>query len=312
MSDTSIGAVEVDERSVIAAGHRLSWLEAGPEEAHPLVLIHGLAEGSHTWQTALPRLARNHRIIAVDLIGHGRSAKPELADYSIPGMAAHVRDLLRLLEIENATIVGHSLGGGIAMQVSYLWPELAGRLVLVASGGLGRSVSPLLRLLSLPGPTRWLMSLVLTQRTSELLDRIREHLPPNPVIDDLAETTSNLADPATRTAFLRVTRSVLGIEGQRVSALDRVHLASVLPTLIVWGERDWIIPVGHGHRAHAMIEHSRLEIFDHSGHFPHIDATGRFVALLEEFIEDTDPSTEGTAQLVQRLREEPPEVPRPA
>src|ERR1700741_3769969 len=119
-------------------------------EGPPVVLIHGMVNSSRHWEQVALRLAERHQVIAPDLIGHGDSAAVR-GDYSLGAHAASIRDLLSVLGIDRATIVGHSLGGGVAMQFFYQFPQRTERLVLISSGGLGREVSPLLRGAALPG-----------------------------------------------------------------------------------------------------------------------------------------------------------------
>ena len=129
-------------------GHRVGYLRAG--EGPLVVLIHGITSSSEVWREVMLQLAERHTVIAPDLLGHGRSAKPR-GDYSLGAYASGIRDLLGVLGFERGTAVGHSLGGGIAMQFAYQFPEYCERLVLMSSGGLGREVNPLLRAATLPG-----------------------------------------------------------------------------------------------------------------------------------------------------------------
>src|SRR3954464_2407235 len=129
-------------------GHRVEYRIAG--SGPPVVLIHGMVNSSRHWEQVALRLAPHHTVVAPDLIGHGASATPRGA-YSLGAHAASIRDLLTAIGIDRATIVGHSLGGGVAMQFFYQFPQRVERLVLVSSGGLGREVSPLLRSAVLPG-----------------------------------------------------------------------------------------------------------------------------------------------------------------
>src|ERR1700748_49055 len=129
-------------------GDRVAYRDAGAGEA--LLLIHGMAGSSATWRAVLPQLSKKYRVIAPDLLGHGESAKPR-SDYSLGAFAVGLRDLLDELGVDSATVVGHSLGGGIAMQFLYQHPEYCRRLVLISSGGLGQDVGLILRLLSAPG-----------------------------------------------------------------------------------------------------------------------------------------------------------------
>jgi pimeloyl-ACP methyl ester carboxylesterase len=129
-------------------GHRVIYRIAG--SGPPVVLIHGMVNSSRHWEAVALRLADNYTVIAPDLIGHGDSATPR-GDYSLGAHAASIRDLLAVIGIDRATIVGHSLGGGVAMQFFYQFPQRTERMVLVSSGGLGREVSPMLRGAALPG-----------------------------------------------------------------------------------------------------------------------------------------------------------------
>lgn len=292
------------ERSLHVNGLDLAWRESGPATGQPVVLIHGLAESAPTWDPVAAELAaRGHRVIAVDLLGHGRTSKPQIGDYSIPGLAVVVRDLLLLLELEQVTLVGHSLGGGVALQLAYLWPGLVGRVVLVASGGLGRTVGAMLRALSLPVPMGALMSVALNRLTARAVRRLHRRLgSDHPKTEDWVRIFEGLSDADTRRAFLRVVRGSIDPGGQQVAAIDRLHLADAQPLLILWGDDDAVIPVGHGRRAHAIVADSRLEILEGTGHFPHLDHPQRVAQAITRFLEDTEPSPLGIPDLAARLR----------
>jgi len=268
-------------------GHDVGYRRAGAGEA--IVLIHGLAGSSRTWSGVMPALARTHDVIAPDLLGHGESAKP-MGDYSLGAFASGLRDLMSALDVPSATIVGQSFGGGVAMQLAYQHPELCDRLVLVGSGGLGREVSWLLRLMTLPGAEQ-LMPLVFPRvvancgsSVGDLLHRVGLRAPH---LSELWRAYCSLAGAENRKAFVRTIRGVIEPGGQSVSALDRLYLAAHVPTLIVWGDRDDIIPVEHAYTAHETIPGSRLEILEGTGHFPHVEAPDRFVAVLTDFLDTT-------------------------
>lgn len=278
-------------RDLTIHGHRVTYRTAG--EGPVLLLIHGMAGSATTWKHVMPALSKAFTVLAPDLLGHGRSAKGA-GDYSLGALASSLRDLLVALGHERASIVGQSLGGGVALQLAYQFPERCERLVLVGSGGLGREVNRLLRLLSLPG-SEAVLSLACSaplRRAIEGAARLpsRLGLHPAPVIAELWRSYASLGDEDTRRAFLRTLRAVIDRRGQAVSATNRLHLAAQLPTLIVWGGDDPIIPVEHAYEAHAAIEGSRLEIFDGVGHYPHVEAPERFVAVLTDFIETTLPA----------------------
>ena len=274
-------------------------------EGPAVVLIHGMAGSSDTWEPLLEPLGRAATVVAPDMPGHGASAKPR-GDYSLGALASGIRDLLIMLGIERATIVGHSLGGGVAMQFAYQFPERCDRLVLVSSGGLGREVSALLRSLSAPG-AEYVLALGCSPRVRNAGIKIggwlsKVGIRSTPALSEIWRSYSSLSDPETRTAFLHTLRSVIDVGGQRVSALDRLYLASEVPTLIVWGDRDPLIPVAHGREAHEAMPGSRLEIFAGSGHFPHRDAPERFASLLADFIATSEPAAISIDRIRERLR----------
>jgi pimeloyl-ACP methyl ester carboxylesterase len=277
-----------------------------------VVLVHGITSSSATWERVMPALAERHTVIAPDLLGHGKSAKPR-GDYSLGAYASGIRDLLVALGHDRATFVGHSLGGGVAMQFSYQFPELSERLVLVDSGGLGRDVSLLLRAATLPGSELVLPLLAKPQ----LLDAgravgrwlNRAGLGLRTDIEEIARGHASLADREAREAFIHTLRSIIEPGGQRVSATDRLYLAENVPFLIIWGALDKVIPVQHGRRAHQQVPGSRLEVFPESGHFPQLDEPERFVETLTRFIESTAPSEFDPARLRQLLEHGGTEAP---
>ncbi len=230
--------------------------------------------------------------------------RPGGGDYSLGSLAAGLRDLLVTLGHERATLVGHSLGGGIAMQFAYQFPEITERLVLVSSGGLGREVSPVLRAAALPGADLFIAATAGPGRIAgSALARgfATIGLHPSADIAEVARGYASLGDPGHRAAFLATLRAVVGTEGQRVEAGDRLYLAGGVPVLIVWGRRDRIIPVAHGESAHKAIPGSRLEVFDAAGHMPQLEVPARFVAVLERFVEETEPAQWSSAEWRSRL-----------
>jgi pimeloyl-ACP methyl ester carboxylesterase len=291
----------IEPRRVSLHGRSLRYLQAGSGPV--LLMIHGMAGTCDNWQAVIEPLAQRHTVIAPDLPGHGESA-PGAGDYSLGALAAVLRDLLVALGHERATLVGHSLGGGIAMQFAYQFPELAERLVLVCSGGLGPEVNPVLRAAALPGANLFIAATAGPGRVagSALARGLASiGLRPSADVAEVARGYASLTDPGRRSAFLSTLRSVVGTEGQRVEAGDRLYLTDGVPVLIIWGRRDRIIPVAHGERAHQTIAGSRLEIFDTAGHMPQLEAPGRFVAVLERFLGETQPARWSSAQWRSRL-----------
>ncbi|MEA2310960.1 MAG: hypothetical protein QOE28_928 [Solirubrobacteraceae bacterium] len=284
----------LDRREILLHGHRVHYRAGG--EGPVLVLIHGITSSSVSWEPVLPLLAERFTVVAPDLLGHGESAKPQ-GDYSLGAFACLVRDLMVAIGHESATVVGHSLGGGIAMQVAYQFPELVERFVLVSSGGLGRQVSPFLRAVTLPG-SELVLPLVASQQVIGVGGAIARAvgklgLRTGADLSEIARGIASLNDLEARRAFVHTARSVIDPGGQRVDARDRLYLAAKVPSLLVWGERDPIIPVRHGVRAQTLMPGSRLELFEDAGHFPHIDDPLRFARVLSDFVSTTEPARIG-------------------
>ena len=280
------------EQQEITVHGRLVKYRIGGEG--PLVLlIHGMAGSATTWKQVMPALSERFTVLAPDLLGHGDSDKSK-GDYSLGAMASTLRDLIVALGYKRATVVGQSYGGGIALQFAYQYPERCERLVLVNAGGLGSEVNPVLRLLTMPGSAALLLVATAppVRRIVEMIGRIalRKKLDTATVIPELWRSYTSLGDVEARRAFLRTLRAVIDRRGQAVSAHDKLHLAAGMPTLIIWGEEDGIIPVEHAHAAHALIRGSWLEIIEGVGHYPHCEAPDRFVTALTEFIESTRPA----------------------
>ena len=283
---------EVRQDEITAYGHRVCFKVAG--DAGPvLVLIHGITGSSAHWEPIMPLLAERFIVIAPDLLGHGESAKPR-GDYSLGAYATGVRDLLIALGHPRATVVGHSLGGGIAMQFAYQFPERCDRLVLMSSGGLGEEVHLLLRAGTLPGAELVLPILAsgkvrrAVAGLGGVLGALR--LQPGPDIAEVARGIGSLAESDARWAFVHTLRAVIDHRGQRVSAVDRLHLAEQMPSLIVWGERDPIIPVAHGRSAQGAMPGSRLELLPGAGHFPQLEDPVLVARILTDFMESTRPA----------------------
>ncbi|MEV0080403.1 alpha/beta fold hydrolase [Nocardia neocaledoniensis] len=273
-------------------GYRRAFRMAG--SGPPLLLIHGISDSSATWSPVFDALAEHYTVIAPDLLGHGESAKPR-ADYAIAAYANGMRDLLSVLGIERATLVGHSLGGGIAMQFVYQFPERVQRVALVCPAGMGAGVHPAFRLATLPGAGPGLMAVTswpVRTAVRAAIPVVRElgGLGLGPDSDYVLRLYGQLSETGARNAFLRTIRAAADRRGQSITMLDRGYLAAHLPTLIIGGTRDTVIPSVHAERAHRAFPGSLLEIFEGAGHFPHHHDPDRFAKLLHAFIEQTDPA----------------------
>lgn len=277
--------VRMAPRTVRLHGHDLSYVDNG---SGPVVLfIHGILGSQQQWARLVDRVDDDHRVLVPDLFGHGESDKP-VGDYSLSAHAATMRDLLDHLGIERVTLVGHSLGGGIAMQFFYLFPERVERLVLVSSGGLGREVNIVLRSATLPGAAQVLSVLASAPVVSqvEALGRGASRLGWRPGSDLSAiwRGFSSLGDRGSRSAFLATTRAVIDVGGQTISAHDHLEGALPIPTLIVWGSKDRMIPVAHALSVQSALPDCRVEVFEGAGHFPHLDDPSRFARVLRDFV----------------------------
>jgi pimeloyl-ACP methyl ester carboxylesterase len=282
--------VTFEARQIELHGHEMIYRIAG--DGPPVVLIHGMVNSSRHWESVALRLAEAYTVIAPDLIGHGDSASVR-GDYSLGAHAASIRDLLAVIGVERSTIVGHSLGGGVAMQFFYQFPQRTERLALVSSGGLGREVSPLLRGAALPGASALLWLAAHPRLLSALSDageRMRKRGSGKGVyLQAIARALQPLESPGARSAFLHTLRAVIDFRGQRISANDRLYLLGPMPTLLVWGERDNTIPLSHGRRAHRSIPGSRFETLPKAAHFPHLEDPEGLAAVLRDFLETTEP-----------------------
>lgn len=271
-------------------GHRVIYRMAG--SGPPVVLIHGMVNSSRHWESVALGLAAEHTVIAPDLIGHGDSAAVR-GDYSLGAHAASIRDLLAALGVDRATIVGHSLGGGVAMQFFYQFPQRTERLVLVSSGGLGREVSPLLRGAAIPGAAALVWAAAHPRVLAALWeagDRLqRRGRGVGVYLQAIVRALRPLEHRGARRAFLQTLRSVIDARGQRVNARDRLYLLESLPTLIVWGQRDNTIPLRHGREAQGLIPGSRFETLPNAAHFPHIEDPVGLTEVLLEFLRTTEP-----------------------
>ena len=302
--------MEAAVQHVSIHGHDVAYRMEGAGPV--LLLLHGIAGSSRTWRDAIPRLTDRFTVLAPDLTGHGQSDKP-VGDYSLGAFASGIRDLMEVFDIDRATVVGQSFGGGVAMQFAYQYPERCERLVLVDSGGLGREVNWMLRLVALPASEYVmpvLFSSFIRDQGDALLRAFNERGFRLSHLTEIWSAYASLAEADNRRAFARTVKSVIDPGGQTVSAMDRLYLASAMPTLIIWGDRDGIIPVSHAYAAHEAIPESRLVVIEGVGHFPLIEAPEQFADELVDFIDTTEPAHIG-AEDRRRLIRARAEVPRP-
>lgn len=286
-------------------GYKRAFRIAG--EGPAILLIHGIGDNSTTWDTVQAKLAQRFTVIAPDLLGHGKSDKPR-ADYSAAAYANGMRDLLSVLDIERVTIIGHSLGGGVAMQFAYQFPHLVERLILVGAGGVTKDVNVVLRLASLPmgseamAVLRLPLVLPAVQLAGRILGLAIGSTDLGRDVPEMLRILDDLPEPMASAAFSRTLRAVVDWRGQIVTMLDRCYLTEAIPVQIIWGSKDVIVPVRHAEMAHAAMPGSRLEVFERSGHFPFHDDPPRFIDVVQRFIDTTAPAEYDPVALRQLLR----------
>jgi pimeloyl-ACP methyl ester carboxylesterase len=277
---------------VVIHGHRRAYVKVGSGPA--LLLLHGMGCDHTTWSPVIRRLARRYTVIAPDLLGHGRSDKPR-ADYSVGGYANGMRDLLTVLGIDKVTVVGHSLGGGVAMQFAYQFPERTERMVLVAPGGLGPEVTPIIRAVTLPG-FRTAMGVVTLPGLRQvavgaLRGLSRSTIPGARDLDEIAAIIEGLRDPGQRRALQHVVRACVDLQGQIITMVDRAYLTQEMPMCVIWGTHDRVIPSAHADHVKRIAETAQVSMVGNAGHFPHRDQPDQFVKTLNRFISNTRPAT---------------------
>ncbi len=282
---------ESDVQHVTIHGHRRAYVKKGSGPA--ILLLHGMACDHTTWLPIIDKLAEKHTVIAPDMLGHGRSDKPR-ADYSVGGYANGMRDLLTVLGVDRVTVVGHSLGGGVAMQFAYQYPERTERLALIAPGGLGSEVTPIIKAVTLPGfhsvmavltmpGLRHLISATMRKLNTFDHSTLRD-------LGEIADIIDHLNDPRERRALAHVVRACIDLRGQIITMVDRAYLAQELPMCVLWGEDDMVIPPSHAQHIRQLVPEARVHVVPGVGHFPHKDAPDQTVEVLQRFVAETTPA----------------------
>jgi pimeloyl-ACP methyl ester carboxylesterase len=285
-----VSAPRVEHEDVLLDRYHFHLRRMRPTDvphAPTMVLMHGIIDSSVSWEPVMPRFAEYADVIAPDLLGHGRSDKPR-SDYSVGAHTNHLRDLLDARGHDRIVLVGHSLGGGVAMAFQYQYPGRCDAIVLVAAGGLGRRISPWLRVASLPGVVP-AMGLATSRPVRGTLDVVRRRAERHGdarrawVLANTGRVLGDLGQPGARDAFKNTLRGVIDHTGQRNIALGKLHLARSIPTLLVWGADDPIIPVEHAHRA-AELAGGEVAIIEGAGHAPHRSHPEQFAGIVTEFL----------------------------
>ncbi|MEY3732758.1 MAG: hypothetical protein RL347_117 [Actinomycetota bacterium] len=288
----------LERREASLHGLRLAYAES-PGTGIPVVLVHGVGSSIDSWGEVGDSLAAAGRhLIAVDLIGHGGSSSGN-GDFSLGANASAIRDLLDALEIDRVHLVGHSYGGGVSLQFTYQFPERVASLVLMSSGGLGADVHFGLRAASLPGSELVLRAAV-SPRVVNTLHWTRSTLSRlglrhRGVSERTLAKLQRLQDESRLTGFVSTVRGVIGPEGQRVQAVDRLEGLSPEHVLIIWGDADAMLPVEHGRRAHAIVRGSHFVEIADAGHHPHDDAPDRVFLEILRHLARVEASTPGVS-----------------
>lgn len=306
MAEGTDGVHEVQYVSL--HGKRRAFVKQGSGPA--LLLLHGLACDHTTWTPVIDELAKKYTVIAPDLLGHGLSDKPR-ADYTLGGYANGMRDLLTVLGIDKVTVVGHSFGGGVAMQFAYQFPERTQRVMLVSTGGLGPDVTPLIKLIQVPGWFRVMGALTLpgvrhvetfALRTAHQYGDMGPLRKVTRDLDEVADIIESWKDRRTRFAIRHLVRAVIDWRGQIVTMSDRAYLSDAMPMAVVWGQDDQVIPVRHASNAAALAPEVRVEVLADAGHFPHKNHPEEFARILDDFVSTTEPATYNRARFRRMLK----------
>ncbi len=261
------------------------WLQG--EGKTPLLLVHGLGGFIENWQPCLPLLAERHRVCAVDLPGHGRSDKPLSASYAATELAAFVEQFATTLKLDRLNLVGHSLGGAVALNFALNYPDRVEKLALVESAGLGKEGAFALRLLSVP-----LVGELLSRPSRAGTEKMLKTFVYDQAVvtDDLVELHYGMGTlPGAQQTFLKTLRAAANLWGQKQTMVGPIiqRLSAIQrPTLVVWGRQDPVLPVAHAEVAGTGIPNARVEILEQCGHALMLEQTEAFTGLLLDFLSD--------------------------
>jgi pimeloyl-ACP methyl ester carboxylesterase len=271
---------QLQDQYVKVSSVNIRYWQAG-DLGNTVILLHGGGGYIELWKHNIFELAKHHRVYAFDMVGAGRSDKPD-TDYTCDFMAQFTRDFMKALDISKASLIGTSAGGKVALTFTLNFPELVDRLVLVSSAGLGKDISFLLRLTTLPGlgklfssPSRTGVALLCKQAVYDsklITNEIVEEFYQMATLPGAAETTLNLG------------RSNFNIWGQFYQPIAKRLQTIAAPSLIIWGRQDPIVPVTHAQNAAKTIPNTRLEIIEECGHWSPIEHPQKFNQLVLEFL----------------------------
>jgi pimeloyl-ACP methyl ester carboxylesterase len=277
----------IEERRVVVGDMSTHYLTGG--EGPPLVLLHGHGDSSEIWRRVLPALARTHRVYAPDTPGAGNSAK--LAAYSLPPAfySDFLAKFLDSLGLARAALVGHSHGGNTALRLALAAPERVTALGLVDSSGLGRAINPALIALTLPGygdaAIAWMSTPLGASQWAAMLASLAFAFPPLAPPAWLALQYRLAQTPGHLQGTVACLRGELNLWGQREVFLDELP-GLKMPTLVVWGANDMVVPSYQARAAASRLGNGRLVLIPNCGHLPQVERPDRFVAALGRFLAD--------------------------
>jgi pimeloyl-ACP methyl ester carboxylesterase len=280
-----MGEVVFEDRYTKVGNVNSRYWSAG-EKGSTVILLHGVGCHVEFWERNIAALAREHRVFAVDIVGFGRTDKPEVV-YTFELMADFVIDFMNAMGIDKASLVGNSMGGGISMTVAAQAPGRVKKIVLVAPVGLGRGLSPVLRLMSFP-----VIGEVMTKPGRQgVVRQMRLCLyDPSQASDDFIDRAAAIgALPGNQRSFLsliRETANILGVKKGMVADFSERLERIKTPILMIWGRHDRILPVADGEAAVERMADVRLHIVDRAGHLPQIDKPEEFNATVLDFLRD--------------------------
>jgi len=271
-AEAAVDAEAVMPRELEAAGLRLRYLALGDGDSVPVLLLHGFGADLNTWMFTQPALADGRQVIALDLPGHGGSGK-QLDRADAESLAAIVEHALNALGIERLHLVGHSMGGGIAISFAVREPERVATLTLISSAALGPEIN-----------AAFIDGFVRAARRREAIEAL------NLLVHDPALVSRTMIEDVLRYKRLDGAPEALAAfaeewfpGGRQRAVLGDAVAVLKLPVQIIWGREDRIIPVAH---AEALASRVPVHILEQTGHLPHMEKAGEVNRLIKRLIEN--------------------------
>ncbi|MCA9668357.1 MAG: alpha/beta fold hydrolase [Myxococcales bacterium] len=257
---------------------RIFVLQQGAGDKTPLLLVHGYGSSTHAYKRVLPALARDRRVIAIDLPGFGHSDKLE-RDYSPAALAHTVARLLRKLKVPRVDVVGHSWGASVALALTLAHPERVRRLVLIGAWVFEEQLPPFILWSRAPLVGEILYGLFYDQRADDRMELAFYDATPFVAPANVDRARKAFDAPGAIAAALAAAR------GQRFSAMQTRYRRIVQPALLIWGRQDRVSHLEYGQRLASLLPNAQLEVIDRCGHVPQLEHPKRVARLIRRFIE---------------------------